>query len=122
MNFMLTLGYAKRDILSPTMFTVFINDLPISLRDLDLGIEIGDRKNPILLYADDVLLLMMRGECRNCYSLLTIGLTNWCGRWQMAINMVKSNIMHFRPKSVTRCIRPLYLLFNTQGGGIYKDL
>ena len=36
-------------------------------------------------------------------------MNKWCFRWQMAVNMFKSKVMHFRPKSVNRCMTYLYL-------------
>ena len=43
--------------LSPTLFTVFSNDLVKEICDLNLGISVGEIKVSILMYADDIVLL-----------------------------------------------------------------
>jgi hypothetical protein len=39
------------------LVSLFINDLDEELKKLNIGIQIGDEKVGILLYADDVVLL-----------------------------------------------------------------
>jgi hypothetical protein len=51
------------------------------------------------MYADD-LVLLARNE-RDLQAMLHT-LYNWCTKWQVEINMDKSNVMHFRNESVTR--------------------
>ena len=43
--------------LSPTLFSIFANDLVAEVNDLDIGIKVGDRKLSLLLYADDIVLV-----------------------------------------------------------------
>ncbi len=47
-------GVKQGDTLSPTRF---INDTVHKVNNLNLGINIGNRKLSILLYADDIVLL-----------------------------------------------------------------
>jgi hypothetical protein len=48
--------------LSPIVFNVFINDLAVKIRALELGIDIGGEKVCIRLYADAVVLLADKEE------------------------------------------------------------
>ena len=100
------------------MFSIFINDLATGLKDMDLGISINGEKVPILLYADDVVTLS--NDEREMQHMLNY-VNAWCNRWQMAINMAKSKVMHFRPKNTNRCImRKLY--FEQVGGPVHRKL
>ena len=58
------MGYARGQPFAHDVCYIFINDLATSLKNLELGIEEGDRKVSILVYTDDVVLLMMRGKCK----------------------------------------------------------
>ena len=53
----------------------------------------------IILYADDIVLLSdseVNLQCMLDY------LNEWCQKWSLNINCLKSNIVHFRPKTVFR--------------------
>ena len=52
-----TTGVKQGDNLSPTIFSLFLNDLAIEIKKLNLGIPIDNRNVSILLYADDLVLL-----------------------------------------------------------------
>ncbi len=52
-----TTGVKQGCNLSPTLFSVFANDLVQEINDLDLGIPMGDLNVSILLYADDIVLM-----------------------------------------------------------------
>lgn len=79
--------------LSPTLFSIFANDLVAEVNNLGLGIDVGDRKLSMLLYADDIV-LMADGEDKLQSMLDTLG--DWCKRWRVLINTNKSKCMHFR--------------------------
>ena len=53
-------GIRQGDNLSPTMFSLFVNELAKEIKAMNLRIEIGNRIVSILLYADDVVLLAPR--------------------------------------------------------------
>lgn len=43
-------------LVSPTLFSIFINDLVHEINKLDVGIKLVNRKPSMLLYADDITL------------------------------------------------------------------
>ena len=93
--FLTTTGVHQGDNLSPTLFALFINDLARELKELGIGVKINELVIPILLFADDVVLL---AECEKDLQLLLDKLVQWCNKWKIKINESKSKIMHFRPK------------------------
>ncbi len=86
-------GVKQGDNLSPTLFSIFINDLVQEVNDLGLGFEIGDTKLSVLLYADDIVLI---AKSENHLQTMLNTLCDWCKRWRVLINTSKSKCMHFR--------------------------
>jgi hypothetical protein len=85
--------------LSPTLFSVFANDLIKEINDLDLGITMGNVKLSLLLYADDIV-FMADSEAKLQRMLDT--LHDWCKRWRILINSDKSKCIHFRRGNARR--------------------
>ena len=50
-------GVRQGDSLSPTLFSIFINDLAQSMRDVEGGVMIQNEMLSLLMYADDIVLL-----------------------------------------------------------------
>ena len=90
-------GTKQGDNLSPTLFNLFINNLASQIKELHCGIKIGIEQVSILLYADDIVLLS--DSEKSLQSMLTY-LNKWCMQWCLDIYVLKSNIIHFRPKKV----------------------
>ena len=88
-------GVLQGDNLSPTLFTLYINDLVAELKKLDIGIKINHQVVSLLLYADDLVLIT---ESEQDLQLLLNKLSEWCKKWQIKVNESKSKVMHFRPK------------------------
>ena len=86
-------GVKQGDCLSPTIFSLFINDLVGEINDLDLGIDVEGEKIALLLYADDIVLLSDNEV--NMQNMLNT-LHNWCKKWRVLINTEKSKSVHFR--------------------------
>ena len=93
--FLVENGVRQGDSLSPTLFSLYINELAKSINNLNLGIKVGNSKVSILLYADDMVLIAKSEKdlqkMLDCMNL-------WCKQWRLKINTSKSNIVHFRPK------------------------
>jgi len=53
-------GVRQGDNLSPTLLSLFINELAKEIKAMNLGIKISNRLISILLYADDMVLLAPR--------------------------------------------------------------
>ena len=90
-------GVRQDDNCSPTLFSIFIDDLVREINTLNLGIDINSRKISILLYAGDIV--MLANNESDMQSLLNT-LHTWCQRWRMLINTKKSKVVHFRQEGV----------------------
>ena len=55
-------GVKQGDNLSPTLFSIFINDFVSDINNLNLGIDLNGRSLSTLLYADDIVLLAKSPE------------------------------------------------------------
>ena len=88
-----TCGVKQGDVLSPTLFNLFINGL---IDDLNNGstdpLLIGDVKVTSLMYADDIILLSESQE--GLQKALDI-LENFCSSWKLEVNKQKSKVIVF---------------------------
>ncbi len=55
--FDVTVGVRQGDVLSPTLFSLYVNDLAEEINSSKCGVQLGDDTVGILMYADDVCLL-----------------------------------------------------------------
>lgn len=92
-------GVRQGDVLSTTLFSIYINDLAKEIKDLNLGIPVFEQKVSILLYADDIALI---AENEEELQLMLNKLSSWCDKWRMKVNQAKTNIIDFRPKRSQR--------------------
>ncbi len=91
--FPITSGVRQGDSLSPTLFAIYINDLVEEMKNKDTGILVGGLRIPLLLYADDIVILSENDV--KAQEQLDI-MTTWCKKWKMSINAKKSQIVHVR--------------------------
>ena len=85
--------------MSPILFSMFLNDLATGIKDLNCGIEINDINLSILLYADDIVLI---APSESALQTMLNFVSEWCRKWRMAANTDKTQIIHFRKKSVAQ--------------------
>ena len=100
------LGVRQGDCLSPTLFSVYINDLVHELKSSNLGIKIDENSLQALLYADDIVLI---ADNPIELQLMLDIVHKWCNTWKMKINMKKTKIIEFRKKGKERSIAKLKL-------------
>jgi len=83
--------------LSPTLFKIYLNDLPklLSSNKCD-PVLLYDEFVNLLMFADDIVLLS--SSSRGLKNFLTI-LKNYCAKWKLYINVKKTKIMIFNKKS-----------------------
>ena len=92
-------GVKQGDIISPTIFSLYVNDLVNELNLLNLGVPIDDENMCALLYADDIVIFSDTEA--NLQTLLNT-VNKWCCQWRLKINLNKTNIVHFRKQSQNR--------------------
>ena len=88
-------GVKQGCILSPTLFSVYINDLTERINSLNCGINIDDNRLSILLYADEIALI---APDENSLQRML----DWCFTWKLSINSSKTKAVHFRPQSCSK--------------------
>lgn len=92
-------GVKQGDNLSPTLFSIFINDLVQDINELGLGVDLGGKKLSLLLYADDIAMIA-KSEAE--LQRMLDKLHQWCKRWRVLINTNKSKCVHFRKGKIKR--------------------
>ena len=80
-------GVKQGDNLSPTLFSLFINDLVNHLKEVCPCITASEAKLNSLLYADDLVLI---GESEDALQSLLNELHAWCYKWRAKVNFTKT--------------------------------
>ena len=91
--FQCPLGVKQGDILSPILFAIYINDLVHDIKQTGNGIPLDDDIISCLLYAVDIILL---AESETDLQNLLNKVNQWCSKWRLEVNLLKTNVMHVR--------------------------
>jgi len=84
-------GVRQGCLLSPTLFSLYINDLEEELRG---GVSIGNgRRVNVLAYADDIVLL---ADTPTSLQMMINELHHYCSTWNLKVNLEKSKVIVFR--------------------------
>ena len=102
--FPLKWGVKQGCVLSPLLFSVFINDILDDMKNENLGALVPEvsRPNPFrdsrlagLLWADDLVVL---ADDMDMLKRMLGHLTAWCSRWKMECNAKKCAILYFHKR------------------------
>jgi hypothetical protein len=93
------IGVRQGDPLSPTLFSLYINDLAVELKNMNLGVKFGNEVINILLYADDMVIL---AENEVALQAMMDKCAEWCMQWRLSMNIEKTKVVHYRKASVPR--------------------
>jgi len=94
-EFEVEVGVAQGSVLSPFLYSCFINGLIKRMKERGIGIEIAGEKIAILLYADDIVLMMENNK--QMEEALKI-LDEYASEWQFQYNPKKSKIVVYGTK------------------------
>ena len=86
------LGVRQGCVLSPILFSIYINTLAKEIAESGIGIKIIEDKIAILLYADDIVIITSTAED------LKVGMkiaTKWGRKWKCSFNQGKSKVIVF---------------------------
>jgi hypothetical protein len=92
-------GLKQGCILSPVLFNIYLNDFLQEIKDMGVGVTVGEEKIAILGYADDIVLM---AESEQDLQDMLSRLELWCNSWEMKVNISKTKVVHFRPQSTVR--------------------
>ncbi len=95
--FKTTFGTRQGDPISPTNFSVFVNDLLCDLQDNKKHSDfiIGN----VFAYADDIVIVSDSEE--DLQKLIDI-VHKWCNEWRLNINIDKTKVVHYRKEKKPR--------------------
>ena len=108
-NFLVSNGVKQKEILSPRLFNIYMNDLSVLLNDSNIGGKIGGILVNHLCYADDMCLISL--SSRGMSQLLEI-----CSNFAISHSLTNSqyqkiNVYVFTHKSIN-FVKPSFMLNN----------
>lgn len=97
--FQIKLGLRQGCVLSPLLFDIFINDLVEEIKKSELGVQYGNDKIAILLFADDIVII---AETAKDLQLLMNILYEYSLKWRIKFNHEKSAVVVFQHRNTER--------------------
>ena len=97
--FPVTHGVKQECKISPTLFSIYINDLAQEINRLNCGVNLDGTIISVLLYADDIVLIAPTEEN---LQLMLDTMNSRCRKWKLTVNQEKTKVIHFRTSSVNR--------------------
>jgi hypothetical protein len=88
--FQSTVGVRQGDNLSPTLFNLFINDIPQIFDKTSMPVHFGDMSINCMLYADDLIIL---SETLEGLQHSMNRLAKYCSQWCLTVNVTKTKFM-----------------------------
>ena len=79
-------GVRQGCVMSPILFSFFINGLAREIKEKGKGIKVGERKVCLLMYADDIVLLAETAE--DLQNMLDV-VTEYARKWRFKLNTKK---------------------------------
>ncbi len=86
-------GLRQGDSLSPTLFSLFINDPIKKVKYLNLGVSVHYIIISILAFADDLVII---SESEEKLQSMIKWVEIWCKKWRVKVNTDKTKVVHFR--------------------------
>ena len=96
-SFGMTCGLRQGCVLSPLLFSLYINSLVEKLKAAGAGVECRGRLITALLYADDAVLFADNEEGMR---VSLEALSGWCKQWSVEVNVEKCGVMHMRRRGL----------------------
>ena len=94
--FDILVGLKQGDNLSPILFSIFLEDLELSLQNkVDSGLTLRDITLILPLFADDMVVL---GSSPEDIKNFLDNLYNFCNTWSLTVNTDKTKIVAFRKR------------------------
>ena len=90
--FPLNVGVKQGDNLSPSLFKIFVNDLPSYLSNTSDQVNVNGKDVHCLMYADDIILLSK--SVKGLQEKFDI-LNAYCKDWCLTVNTSKTKILIF---------------------------
>ena len=89
-------GLKQGEVMSPLLFSLFIEDLELFLQDDQCcGLSIDDITFILMLFADDMLIL---GKDRDDLQKSLDRLEYYCNKWGLEVNTEKTKVVVFRKR------------------------
>ena len=93
-GFDITSGVKQGDVLSPTLFSMFYDDLATSIKNLGYRVNLENSE----MYTDDIVLIALD---ESTLQAMVNFVSSWCLKWRMVVNTEKMQIVHFCPPTVS---------------------